>query len=384
MPPLLPPSLSDFEPVEVIGGSLDAGVLFLCDHASPALPPHYGTLGLPDSAFCRHIAYDIGAANVTRALAQAFTAPAVLTTSSRLLIDTNRGADVPTLVMQLSDGAIVPGNTGVDADEIAYRRAAFWQPYRDAVAAQIDAFLAAGRVPAIVSLHSFTPVWKAMARRWHAGVLWDMDPRMPVPFLTALTREPGLVVGDNQPYDGALKGDTLYEHATACGLPNLLIEIRQDLIGDKAEQAAWAALIARLLRPILDNPACHRIAHYPSRAGGAGRQPYPRASMQNLDPQTVLELEAAAFRRLTAHLRQRSDVQNIDLMNLAGFCRNCLSNWLKDAADAASLPLSKDAARAHVYGMPYAEWRALYQLDASSTQTQAFETAQAVTQNIAK
>lgn len=98
--------------------------------------------------------------------------------------------------------------------------------------------------------------------------------------------------------------------------------------------------------------------------------------MQNLDPQTVLELEAAAFRRLAAHLRQRTDVQNIDMMNLAGFCRNCLSNWLKDAADAAAIPLSKDAARAHVYGMPYEAWKELHQKEASAAQSEAFATAQ--------
>jgi hypothetical protein len=84
------------------------------------------------------------------------------------------------------------------------------------------------------------------------------------------------------------------------------------------------------------------------------------------------ELEAAAFRRLVQHLRERTDVQNIDLMNLAGFCRNCLSNWLQEAAQARSLPLTRDEARAHVYGMPYEEWKAKHQREASSEQTAAF------------
>ena len=83
--------------------------------------------------------------------------------------------------------------------------------------------------------------------------------------------------------------------------------------------------------------------------------------MEPIDPATRTELEAAAFRRLVEHLRTRSEVQNIDLMNLAGFCRNCLSNWLKDAADARGIALSKDASREHVYGMPYEEWRALHE-----------------------
>jgi uncharacterized protein len=93
--------------------------------------------------------------------------------------------------------------------------------------------------------------------------------------------------------------------------------------------------------------------------------------MINPDQQT--ELEAAAFRRLVQHLRERTDVQNIDLMNLAGFCRNCLSNWLKDAADAAGRPLSKDASRELVYGMPYDEWKARHQAEASAAQKAAFD-----------
>ncbi len=92
-----------------------------------------------------------------------------------------------------------------------------------------------------------------------------------------------------------------------------------------------------------------------------------------MDDQTRLELEAAAFRRLLEHMRERTDVQNIDLMNLAGFCRNCLSNWMKEAADQKGIPLSKDQAREAVYGMPYEEWRAKYQKEASPQQKAAFE-----------
>jgi len=95
--------------------------------------------------------------------------------------------------------------------------------------------------------------------------------------------------------------------------------------------------------------------------------------MTDLTPQQQLEFEAAAFRRLTEHLRERSDVQNIDLMNLAGFCRNCLSNWYRDAANAAGVPLEKEESRKIVYGMPYEEWRALNQQEASAQQKAAFE-----------
>ena len=96
-----------------------------------------------------------------------------------------------------------------------------------------------------------------------------------------------------------------------------------------------------------------------------------------LDERTRTELEAAAFRQLVEHLRNRSDVQNIDLMNLAGFCRNCLSNWYRDAANAAGHELSKEESREIVYGMPYEEWKAKHQAEATVEQQQAFAAAQA-------
>ena len=95
--------------------------------------------------------------------------------------------------------------------------------------------------------------------------------------------------------------------------------------------------------------------------------------MKDLDPKTQTEIEAAAFRRLVEHLRQNTDVQNLDLMNLAGFCRNCLSNWLKDAADEKGVPLTKDESREHVYGMPYDEWKARHQAEAAPDKLAAFE-----------
>ncbi len=99
--------------------------------------------------------------------------------------------------------------------------------------------------------------------------------------------------------------------------------------------------------------------------------------MNEIDTTTQTELEAAVFRRLVAHLRNRTDVQNIDLMNLAGFCRNCLSNWLKDAADERGLGLTKDQSREHVYGMPYDVWKREHQTEASPEQQARFSTGQA-------
>src|ERR1700729_4517812 len=160
---------------EAIPGALDSGALIVCDHASNAVPPGYGTLGLPREALKRHIAYDIGAADVSRALAGILGAPALLSTYSRLVIDPNRGLDDPTLVMRYSDGAIVPGNAYIDAAEIARRSARFWAPYRQEVAATIDAMMATGEPPALISIHSFTPVMRSLTRPWKIGLLWDRD-----------------------------------------------------------------------------------------------------------------------------------------------------------------------------------------------------------------
>jgi predicted N-formylglutamate amidohydrolase len=258
-----------FSPVETVEGRLDAGVLIVCDHASNAIPPGYGSLGLKPETLERHIAYDIGAAELARALAARLEAPAVLSTFSRLLIDPNRGADDPTLVMRYSDGAIVPGNAHADAAEIARRLECFWAPYRNAVRAKVEAMMATGEPPALVSIHSFTPVWRGSPRRWKVGVLWDRDDRISKPLLRALAAEPDLHVdgvGDNEPYDGALAGDMIDAVATARGLANALIEIRQDLIAEAPGALAWADRFARLLRPILANPRARAPRDFGSRA----------------------------------------------------------------------------------------------------------------------
>jgi predicted N-formylglutamate amidohydrolase len=264
--PISPPAGAADDPVERIDGSLAAGVLFLCDHATNALPKAYGTLGLAREQLDRHIAYDIGAAWITRRLARGFGAPAILSRFSRLLIDPNRGADDPTLVMRLSDGDIIPGNARIGAEEIEYRHAHYWKPYRAAIAAMIDSMLSQGPPPAVVSIHTFTPAWKARPRPWEVAILWDSDPRFAKPLIAALTGE-GLCVGDNEPYDGALMGDTLDEEVTRRGLAGLLIETRQDLVATTARAVAFADRLARLLRPVLARPELHCKAFFPSRTG---------------------------------------------------------------------------------------------------------------------
>ncbi|MCJ2133206.1 N-formylglutamate amidohydrolase [Methylobacterium sp. J-026] len=238
-------------PCEIIPGDPGCGLVIACDHASNHVPPDID-LGLPAREFARHIAYDIGAAAVTRRIAAQLGVPAILTNFSRLIIDPNRGRTDPTLVMRLSDGAVVPGNARIDEAGKQARIARFYAPFDAAIAAAIARAEAAGRPPAILTMHSFTPYWRGNPRPWHVGILYDRDARFARPLITALEADPaGLTVGDNEPYGGGLPGDTIDRHATARGLPNALVEIRQDLIAGEEGQLEWAARFARILRPLI-------------------------------------------------------------------------------------------------------------------------------------
>lgn len=363
------------ESYSLLPGRADAGIIILCDHASNALPADYGTLGVKEADLKRHIAYDIGAAEVTKALSKGLNAPALMTHYSRLLIDPNRGEDDPTLIMRLSDGAIVPGNRHVDEAERRHRIIQYYRPYHNAIDATIDQCLASGTVPVILSIHSFTEAWKDKLRPWHISVLWDRDPRLARPLLDALRDEAGLTIGDNEPYTGDLKGDTLWQHGKMRGLADAIVEVRQDLISDDVGQSAWSERLLRILKDILASPA-HRAAFQNiievSDNGYSFSSVSDRQAPQHVSSKEAIELEAAVFRRLVKHLRERSDVQNIDLMNLAGFCRNCLSKWYAEAAHTHGAGMSKEEARENIYGMPYSEWKEKYQIEATDDQKAAF------------
>ena len=347
---------NDHDAYELVNAQAAPELIFVCDHASNALPEEYATLGLESGQFNLHIAYDIGAADVTRAMATACGAPAVLGRYSRLLIDLNRGVDDPTLVMKLSDGEVIPGNATAGQHEIAKRISKFYSPYHDAIEAQITRAKAQSIVPTIVSIHSFTPSWRGIERPWQVGVLWSKkDSRLARHLLKSLQNEGDLVVGDNQPYSGELDGDCMAQHALVHGFPHVLIEIRQDLIATAASAKAWANRLVPILKTAIE--ICNQ---------------HERKKMTMNDAMRT-EIEAAVFRRLVAHFQSRTDVQNIDLMNLAGFCRNCLGNWFEEASAERELQLSRDAARERIYGMPQAEWKRRYQKEASNEQKAAFD-----------
>src|ERR1700690_234770 len=222
--------------------------LLLCDHASAAIPAALGDLGLDAGQRRLHIAWDIGAADVTRRLSARLEVAAILSGYSRLVIDCNRQLDDPTSIPQESDGVAVPGNRGLDQC-VRDRRAdsCFW-PYQRSIALWLAAQREAGQTPIIVSMHSFTPVMDGFERPWHIGILANRDRRVAQPLLEALRGDPTLIVGDNKPSDGRRgRGYGMMVHGEETGLPFALIEMRQDLIDTHHGAEAWAERLAPIL-----------------------------------------------------------------------------------------------------------------------------------------
>ncbi len=259
--------MDTIEPFEILDGDYASGLVLLADHARNLLPDGYDRLGLAESAFDRHIAFDIGIEDLTRQLSTRLGVPAVLCGFSRLLIDPNRGEDDPTMIMKISDGAIIPANHPISEAEALHRLVTYHRPYHGAVARVIEeAGSQSGRPPLVLSLHSFTPFWKDTPRPWHASVLWDNDPRAPRALIEALEAPGDIVVGDNEPYDGALKGDTMYRHCMKTGIPHALLEVRQDLIGELTGVDSWVERLAPIFADLNAMPELHEIKIHPSRA----------------------------------------------------------------------------------------------------------------------
>ncbi|MBY6090756.1 N-formylglutamate amidohydrolase [Maritimibacter alkaliphilus] len=239
-----------YQPYEISGAERTSRWLVCCDHAANTVPAFVGggSLGLPEADMARHIAFDPGAAGVSRALAAHLDAPVILSNFSRLVIDPNRGEDDPTLLMKLYDGSIIPANRHADAAEREARLDACHRPYHDA----LERLAARRDDTVLVSIHSYTPQLRGRPPRpWHVGILYAADKRFALPLLHRLQEEPDLCVGENEPYGGHLPGDTIDRHAIDKGRPNVLIEIRNDLIATESQQAHWAARLAPILENVL-------------------------------------------------------------------------------------------------------------------------------------
>jgi predicted N-formylglutamate amidohydrolase len=244
---------------EVVEGGGMQRVIFVCDHAGNRIPAALGDLGLEARHLVDHIAWDVGAGAVARLLQQRFDAGAVIANYSRLVVDLNRSLRDPSAFPVISDGVLVPGNLGLgEADHFA-RAEALYLPYHEAIERLIASASRRERVPVFVGVHSFTPRFHGTRRPWHVGVLWDADPRLPLPMLRSLRAVDGIVVGDNEPYSGRHPADfSIDHHAEPAGLAHVGIEIRQDLIADAAGQARWAGLIGDALERALESEGAHQ------------------------------------------------------------------------------------------------------------------------------
>jgi len=254
----------DPPPYETLNPDGTASLLLICDHASRAFPVAIGPLGLEESHLERHIAWDIGAADVTRRLAAKLDAMAILAGYSRLLIDVNRQPGDPGSIPDISDGTVIPGNIGLTETEASGRLESFFWPYHHAITNGLAHLWRRGPAPALFSIHSFTPTLAGEERYWHIGTLWNRDPRLPVPLLEKLrTAEGGaLHVGDNEPYSGRDLAYTIDLHGAAAGFANCAVEIRQDQIETAAGAERWATILADAFRDILKIEDLHRVEHF--------------------------------------------------------------------------------------------------------------------------
>jgi predicted N-formylglutamate amidohydrolase len=242
------PSADWPEAVEVCNESGRSDIVLLCEHASNHIPAEYRGLGLDERNLARHIAWDIGAAEVARALSARIDAPAFLGAYSRLLIDLNRPLTSAGSICLRSEDTDIPGNAGIDGAERTRRAQRIFAPFHERVAAHLDRRKAEGRPTRIVTIHSFTPVFLGVARPWHAGILYGEAIGLGEAIVAALRRDRALNVGANVPYAITPEDDyAVPVHGDRRGLPAVLIEIRQDLISSAAGADAWAERLASAL-----------------------------------------------------------------------------------------------------------------------------------------
>ena len=247
-----------YTPFELIGSNKPNNIICICDHASNVVPNFWSKkgLGINRSEMERHIAYDLGAKNLTKALSKLLNGPAILSNFSRLVIDPNRGKNDPTLIMKLYDGTIIPENREVSEIEKLRRVNEYYDPYHNAVQTVIDS----RKHPIIISIHSFTPKLKnGHQRPWELGVLHTIDRRLSSDLLVELRKDKALCIGDNLPYSGDLPGDTLDQHCIPSNHLHALIELRNDLLANETLINHWANYLASKILKVVKNSTRKRI-----------------------------------------------------------------------------------------------------------------------------
>lgn len=236
--------------LEILNREGQAPLQLVSDHASAAVPAALGNLGLDRQHFERHIAYDIGAARVTRLLAGELDAPAVLAGYSRLVIDLNRPPGHPESIPEASDGTRIPANQGLSEAAQEERLVRLFEPYHDTIHESLAHLWRRGKSPLLLSIHSFSPDFGQDHRPWDIGVLWNRDPRIARPMIEKLGAL-GLNVGDNLPYSGIDLAYTIDLHGGGAGLANCVVEINQDQVTDTEGVERWAGILAEVMAEIM-------------------------------------------------------------------------------------------------------------------------------------
>jgi predicted N-formylglutamate amidohydrolase len=244
-PPVEGPK-DDPPPVTILNLAGVSPFVLVCEHASNFIPERYGRLGLPEAELLRHIAWDVGAAELTRALVSRLDAPAFLAGASRLLIDCNRPLGSPTSIPEVSERAI-PGNWRLDATERRARARDWFEPLHTAITQHLDDRAARRTPTAVIGVHSFTPVLDGVERPMQAGILFAASSTFGRTMTADLRREDGLIVAENAPYRIDDEDWTIPVHADARDLPGVLIEIRHDELASPAGVAIWEDRLARAL-----------------------------------------------------------------------------------------------------------------------------------------
>jgi len=248
-------SPADPPPCEIVNPNGQGRVVLICEHGGRLLPRSLGDLGLPAQAFDRHIAWDIGAAGVARAMSDMLDAPLLVQRYSRLVIDCNRSLHAPDLIPEVADGTPVPGNSALSAGQRRARHDAILVPYHDAVARVLDT-RPDPQNTIILMIHSFTPRLQSRgeARQMHLGFLFNRDPRLGRAMADAARADnPGLIVAENAPYQCSdLTDYAVPVHAEPRGLLHTLVEIRNDQIATPDAQMAWARILTRALERALN------------------------------------------------------------------------------------------------------------------------------------
>ncbi len=237
------------DPVILVNGEGRSPCILVAEHSSNRLPKPLGTLGLPESELQRHIAWDIGAEEVARRLSRLIDAPLVLQRYSRLAYDCNRPPDSPDAMPEISETTHIPGNRNLSPDDKLARIREIYRPFHAAIADLLDVRAAKGTRSVVVTVHSFTPVYKGRSRSVQLGILHDRDTRLAERLITIF---PDVHARLNEPYgpqDGVLH--TLNLHAAPRGLEHVMIEMRNDLVSDERGQQQWAErLLAALTQAV--------------------------------------------------------------------------------------------------------------------------------------